>query len=464
MSQVSSVLDYQQKTESRPSYSFLKLMPLTQLPASPNITTSGGLSSSFQIPANSVFNWAESELQFTYTATACGIGANQYNVVYACGVPQIERIQVYTNSGVVLVDLNSANNFTNFTAPLLNSESDVKSMDSGSDARKTLSGIRVSNGLQTSVATGTIAVRPGLANWFADRNYSEQSYFVRATAAQNTAGPIIRYKIPLRMFRHTLLERDIDYPTTEIYNFQITWANVNKIHYSCAIATSIVENFTAPLSGHIDNLSLHMRREDNPDIKNKLLEQARSPQGLKILCDHAWLSKLNVSTASQSYVLRVNRGNGLRLKKIYCVPYFHTETGLTAYSHSIMKTVNSFGDKVLSYNTLLNSKQEQDGLIVCSVSKMDEWREHQLLLRESQIQSSDEFQFNFAHVSDYCDKSKPLWKQQRDDGNIIQGLDLKTDIEFMMQATTDGVDSINWYNYLICQREISISQNGVYIS
>jgi len=459
--EVSSVLDYQKKTESRPSYSFLRLMPLTQLPSGANITTSGGLTSQFQVPANSVFNFAESELQFTYSATKNEV-AGKYNLVYACGVPQIERIQMYTNSGVMLVDLNSVNNFTNFTAPILNSEGDVKSMDSGSDLKKTLGGIRVSNGLANNVVDGTIAVRPGISAWPADRNYSEQSYFVIASGANATVGPTIRYKIPLRMFRHTLFERDLDYPITEIYNIQITWASVRKIHYCATMATGVAFEAATGVSGTLSDLALYMRREDDPIIKERLLSQARSAEGLKILTDSAYLSKLNVGTQNQSYVLRVNRGNGLRLKKIYAVPYYATETDAYAYSHNIMKTITGYGDKLISYNTLLDSKQEQDTLIVCTSSKLDEFREHQLLLRGSQIQSSNEFQFNFVHVSDYCDKSKPLWRQQNEDANLIQGLELKNDHEWMMQATTDG-DNINWYNYIICQREISISQNGVYI-
>jgi len=459
--EVSSVLDYQKKTESRPSYSFLRLMPLTQLPASPNINTSGGLTSQFQVPANSVFNFAESELQFTYTATANG-AASKYNLVYACGIPQIERIQMYTNSGIMLVDLNSANNFTNFTAPILNSEGDVKSMDSGQDSKKTLGGIRVSNGLSNEKAAPNTAIRPGIDAWSADRSYTEQAYFVIANTDNAYTGPVIRYKIPLRMFRHTLFERDLDFPITEIYNIQITWASVRKIHYFATTGTGVITGAAPAVSGNISDLSLFMRREDDPVIKERLLSQARSAEGLKILTDSAYLSKLNVGTQNQSYVLRVNRGNGLRLKKIYCAPYNATETDATAYSHNIMKTKTTYGDKLISYNTLLDSKQEQDTLLVCTASRMDEFREHQLLLRESQIQSSDEFQFNFVHVSDYCDKSKPLWRQQKEDANIIQGLDLKNDHEFMMQATTDG-DNINWYNYIICQREISISQNGVYI-
>lgn len=106
---VATQLDYKQTSMIHPEYKFSKIYQQTGS-QTVTVSTAGNAESVFEIPVQAM-NLSKSVLSFTLTPAAAG-GANTYNYTFMdCAAP-ISQIQLYTQGGTYIVDINKANDYT----------------------------------------------------------------------------------------------------------------------------------------------------------------------------------------------------------------------------------------------------------------------------------------------------------------------------------------------------------------
>lgn len=122
---VGSEIDYTRKIVEHGSYEWTKILPITggQTVALSDTSTAETM---FEIPTKMI-NLARSHLTFDVGFQAPG--ANVANMLHADGIPCIDRLSLYTRSGVYLCDINNYNYFSKMTTKYTTSMDDFLQRD-----------------------------------------------------------------------------------------------------------------------------------------------------------------------------------------------------------------------------------------------------------------------------------------------------------------------------------------------
>lgn len=454
MSQVSEQFDYSKKIVSAPKYSFSKLLPQSGS-QSVSVLTSGGSEAVFEIPVG-VYNLSESYL--TFTIAAAQDLNTKYSYAYLNALTPISQIQAMTRGGVYLADINNVQNFTNLTVPVLTELNEFLTFPTGYNAVGMHQMFQPSNQLRTATAVSVMAIRPENAD--ASKSYTEMKYIENSAVGNNAAqGDIVwTVKIPLSLIKHSIFSLDKDLPFKEIINLRIVFGSSAKVYFT---GDSQTNPSSAPVAATeacpITNLTLFAAKQENEAISNGLMNQARSKEGMSILMDWVWGNKTSISTStSHSVTVKPSRAQGQRLKRIYHAVYDNTESANTAYDH------NQYGDdKVKEYYTILNNNREQPFNI--DTSNYDDYMIHAQKLKGSCLSDQNIFQYNGMHISDFCNSAKPLWLQEKEDQNVIQGLSLDQDITWSYFASSTTSAAYQDYTFVITQRELILNDQGIFV-
>eukprot|EP00732_Lithocolla_globosa_P000407 Lithocolla_globosa_v1_NODE_121_length_6109_cov_174.362075.p3 type:complete len:177 gc:universal NODE_121_length_6109_cov_174.362075:3686-3156(-) len=140
MSVVSQALDYQIKSVEHPTY---QLSKVTQQNGGTGvtITPASGQESIFELPPK-VMNLSESILSFTATYAELN---GKYTWVYTEGIPLIRQIQLYTRTGVHLVDINDLNKYMKCTMRMSHKVEDVITWDKVGSSSGYFEGLSINN-------------------------------------------------------------------------------------------------------------------------------------------------------------------------------------------------------------------------------------------------------------------------------------------------------------------------------
>ena len=108
-------IDFSTKLHLCPSYRYNKNIP-TSGSQSFTLGSSSTTNCQFELASN-CYNLSKSKLVFDITVGNCQ--GTMYNVIHADPLALFDRIQLYTRSGIQLVDLTSSNNFSKVVSPYI---------------------------------------------------------------------------------------------------------------------------------------------------------------------------------------------------------------------------------------------------------------------------------------------------------------------------------------------------------
>lgn len=438
MSIVSEELDFKSLSISHGTYQLSKVTPQSGL-STVNITTSGGQESIFEFSPR-VYNLGRSILSFTATPNASG--ASQYNWFHCDGLSMIRQIQLYTRTGVYMVDIQDLNKYMKMTMRMSHKIKDVITWDKADDADGYFEGLRCNNTDEVQITASALGGRPTTAG-LANTSMLEPSYtFVGAV---NTATPVINFQVPFSRIVDSIIGLDRDQLFGETIYLRIVWAPSTQAVFFGTSATNPTTGATV-FAGELvlSNLLVYLAVEQNPIIIQEM--QNKYNAGLSYMVPYVYHNKQNLSSTSQNISLKYNRAHGMKLKKILWSPFNNTESVNTTYDND-----NLADDKVLSYYTLVNNVRTSQ--FNYNTSAGEDWLDKKHLFKDSCILGSNEYYYNFVHVEDFTD-GKGL------DANIDDGLDLTTEIKWDMSATTADAQH-NHYIYAIATKQLTVSPAGV---
>ena len=107
-------IDFSTKLHLCPSYRYNKLIP-TSGSQTFSLQPSSTVNTQFELASN-CYNLSKSKLVFDINI---GGTASVFSILHADPLAMFDRIQLYTRSGIQLVDLNSANNFSKMVSPYI---------------------------------------------------------------------------------------------------------------------------------------------------------------------------------------------------------------------------------------------------------------------------------------------------------------------------------------------------------
>ena len=424
------------------TYEYTKVVPNTGS-QSTTITTSGGQEVIFEL-SSKVYNFNKSILSFTLTPA---LTSAKYNWMFADSLCMLRQVQLYTRTGLYLVDIQDANRYTNMTLRHETRSEELFTCDNGADGSLTWEGIRKCNRLAS-------------ANYRADgtgsqTNYLEPLYF--HIGGSGTATPVVNCKIDLGKMKNTLFDLNKDlYFGGEVLYLRLVFAPSTQICFAASSATDPTSG-TASYAGSIalSNITLYMAVEKNPDIEREMKNLVLS-SGINMTIPVVYYNKQNLTSSSQNISLRYNNAHGARLLKIIHSPYHNSESSSTAYNHDCLADA-----KLLEFYTMVNNTRTSQ--FNFDTSAFDDWMVRKDRIKGSSIFGSDEYYFNFVNIEDFTSPTNllSLPKDNYDPKLVEQGLDLLSqEVKWDCYMTTAG-NALNHYIYAICQKYLHIGPTGI---
>jgi len=209
-------LDYKKGIAAHGSYSLSKVIQQTSTNTAAAITGSG-VESIFELPPK-VYNFARSVLTFTNTPSAV---AAVFNMYFADGLPEFRQVQLYTRGGLMLADLQYADNYVN---QCLRHETKLESLidnDPATDGAGYLEGLQqmgytIANtvpnaGVPAAASLYNNQLVPCLGGTITVPSPDTPVYIIQSLNANvNAAQPVIKRKIPLSIIKNSIFELDKD--------------------------------------------------------------------------------------------------------------------------------------------------------------------------------------------------------------------------------------------------------------
>lgn len=428
----------------------------------------------FEIPASCV-NMSESLLKFDIKAPAPA--DTDFGTVMWRDRVAISRVRLETRQGAILADINHCAEYQKIACRAETSHD--KFMTNADDAggllcpmfRKPTDDAKVDQNSQTQ-AVNSVTLNydtnfqynnmypdsAGIANGtgrqvFPTYNREPTVMQVRLTGVANE----ISWGVKLgELLPNSVFSLDKSIPVPEVLVLRLTlgdkdqWGfeakSANLSLFDVSLQTGAApQAFTA--SHAITNLALYVATEQNMVLKNMLLSQAMTEEGLNIAIGyvHGYKSSLGTGTVNQS--LRFSSGHGQTLTKIY---------------HGIMdsSTLNGRNDskatgKITSFRTLLNDMNRQEyELTVANNEDYDYLREY--LLGSTQARVST-YHTNWSWIESFVGNNKNV-----SDSGALVGLPLG-DREQKWSIYLNMASAHPHFSFACCQKLLRISNAGVQV-
>jgi hypothetical protein len=414
----------------------------------------------FDIPAV-VFNMAQSSLNFVVTITQAGA---LLPAMHTLGVAPIERMSLYTRSGLYLVDIPNFANYTHSVMPLhtpidkKNSHGAIGVAAAAGTSEGLACGINptyyVSNLDSAAIPTDTYDTTTGAAQRPAGNpSIDGIQHIAFGTAA---AGLQVQYNIPFELLYGTLMcvNKDV-YFGSEILNLRIQFGGHNTFALACTAATSVSAGAIPIGSGAdagtvvVTNPHLLLAVEQSLPIKATLTSRVASAgYSLMVPFLYGFQNTLTAnSTTSVQY--RLNRGHGVNLMRVMSAVY-----NLDNVPAGVLNAWNNSGEKYSDLFTSLDNTRIQDSNM--STAAHDTYRYMRRMLEGSSVTGAGSLESNNMYVDSF-NNSKMIDVVSRD--MALGGVELDTERLYGATYTLGNNGNKTLYTWAIVQRELRVQAN-----
>lgn len=270
----------------------------------------------------------------------------------------------------------------------------------------------------------------------------------------------ISRSVPLSALTHTALAMDKDMIFGEDMYIRIQVAPWTQIGFTSTSAADPAAGVAAlTVAPKVRNFQLQLAHQVDPDLEAAV--RNRFQQGhLKFMIPYVYgWRNATLGAGVANIQIQLNNQLGKKLKRILHVPFLGSEATRFTYDHQ-----NVNGDKIVQYQTMLDSQPLQDYQLSClqpvagGARGMDDFRENSPLLHGSAIQGSASYYLNWLHVDSW---SQPKRDVSVPEENIDEGLDLTLAKSWGISATT--TDNLVHYTFGEFIREVHSLPQGLQI-
>lgn len=507
-----------QKLIDHSDYKIIKILPIN---SGDNITLDsvGGQESRFIIPGSYVFNLFNSYLSFREDSASVA-GANNYYYRFADLIPHIQRFQILSSAGqVLLCDVPDCHKYTNavlrhetrldemletdqvtfrpdaatnqisfgnfegLSPPqtiintTLSSTAFTKSAapggndpgDIASFVEQEINKFRTTNLLMTTSLPYYRTQGQAMKNKFI-----EPIYYLK-NSASNKLVPI-RNKLSLSLFKNTICAMNKNRYFGGDIEIKITWNKATNILF-IAKTTPVDTAIDTPFNITISGLELNLAVENNPLIVNDM-KTMFSNGGFNDFIPYLYVEKrVKDSAASHNITMDISRSWGQYLQKIIWFPANSFEAASTRYYHGLgpqfKDTVGGTDDDsdITNFLPAINSnpiyssaiRYRDGGSAADPVLLNEAYILQRDRLKGSSITSADDYNYNFTWYQDWTEPSpkwmKPLEPLEPD--VYIDGYRITDPIRYSIDVNFSVAGKRTHYLYAVMLRQLSVRPDGI---
>ena len=495
---VHNALDYRARIQSDPRYDLSDIYPQTgNRTLGLNATQTRQID--FEIPPRCV-NLSRCLLEFDVEATVTSTASlNQTVHIPSDHLSPIERIEVFTRTGVRLMDLDQQQVWSKISNSYFAGRTDYEAAGAAdSDFQQQVKSKFIKTQTTQSVVNDDI------------HNINKQTVGLKPLTKfpwkKTTPGVSTHLKkisIDLSHFRDSILSVDKSlYFGGQVLIVKLTIAPTNSWIFQKTTAT------TGPTVGDTDggpfwtpggastsklanqsdfaaaitdvtyalkDVTMRCAFESNPVLISQIKSKVMTGSGLKLFFPYtySWVEPKTQSSGKISHIVRFNRGYGLRLQRIVWTATNVNILNPLKASSDVQNTmayqqtdsatpVANVQPLIKSYYTTLNNRRLQERDLIVTDSKenftSDTFDYAKQILEKSVCNSQLAMLDNWAHVDAFDAYSA----DKKDFSNVIAGLPLSDDMQYAISAEIDSQSaSMQTSVFAVCQRSLQLKADSV---
>ena len=459
-------INYRQKVMADSEYKFTKVIQNT---GGEDVSiTNSQLTSTFELPAVA-YNLSKSYINFTQTIPHND--DTKFAHAYR-DTPPFARLELVTRGGQYLMDITNYSNIYQTFGQRTKMIDDFQGDDDAVLIKQNLANLGATITVPAIPATPSVPAGdpvpeiPEVPAAVVNVAYAnptlalpEIQKFKTGIAATQAAGTgvvgdvVTQWRISGEQLYNCVMSLDKTVLFNEVLNLRISWNS--SAGHGFWTDTAPVNGTPAEIPAGspilIGNLAVYLAQESNPMVLNDLVREVSS-SGMSVLIPYTHAYKTNLTGGSHAVSIRLSRGHGQSLERVY--------TGFNTGAEAL----NTRYDAVLagqfqSFYTLLDSKRMQEFDI--SVPNKDyAWMKTQEKKDRVVSLALSNDDTNFAHSDSWC-SGLECAKHQKNGG-----LDLSVERKYDLYATRDGGvagTAVNYYTAAVCQKQLMISPAGVQV-
>lgn len=403
------------------------------------INSSQGQEIVHTIPALSVFNPSKSFLEFTSTPEAT---ASSYNYQHVNTIPFFQRIDVKTVSGQPFQYNDNLANKLAVELPIKTTKDELRGNDEVSGGAGIWEGLSSTNGTITSTQPNQFGKHPDAVA--TNKNYTEKKDLV--VGGLNTATPIVKWRIPLRLFGDFLAcDRAVCF--AEPVQITLLTSPITKCYFLATSAIDPTSGTGAGTSVALSAIKMDIAYVEDDfgqatKIRNKMLAS-----GLSLLVENTVTTSVSLSGTTQNYTYNLSSAQGKRIRYMKFAA-FQTQTTNKAYFRN-----NQSQAIYTALRTYMGGKYRQQSPM--TISNFDDYLHMKNIIKTSCYQSTGEFYHDPVFIDAWCDHN--VKDPTKSLGFPLQGNGNDT---YMIEATT--VSATNVFNFFATyERRLAITREGI---
>lgn len=459
-------------------------VPCTAMSSLPtSITTGGGETETWNLPANIVFTPADIEYTIKFTGAAT---ASRANFFYSNQFP-LRRITV-THEGTTLLDLSNVITYTNLVSFSGLSRSRIQSMDKAYGANATAVGIHefARTGINTDYFSDTFSASDATTSYIAWRANQTTDFMgmiasgatdPTATAASsigfpteigsdyptelfnatsvNTAAPAILTRVRMGdILKGTWfgIKKDFYAPGTIVINF--TWEGSTRWTFESSATSTFQTAYAMTKSITVAGQKMLVPVQRDPTII-KEITGAYLAGSLKYIYTDPLLKEINYTSGTNQIPIQTCAAGVFSRIKMQIWGVYNANLNKTESFNHRMDESESENRKVRSFYTQLNDQRIQSTLI--DLNTYDDWAEMRKHLQNSVVGLSSAtyrkfwFWAEFYGLNDFVESL---------DSDELQGYDSSVrDYSYVVQATTTNRANL-WIMIILGMKMITYEKGG----
>ena len=461
---LTSEMQRQPKLATYGNYKWQKLIPTLAIPST---ITDGGDKISITLPpkcANHFFD----RLEFLCTmtdVTQIDIGTpltpnlvDAYNKQFTSGICPILRVEVVTQSSVILMDINDFNKFTNTTFKRCIPYTDVLTFD-----RLREGGLQALYEGLTLNNSDVVSILPYTAGVYENPNVDYLA--LREVIDDDTVNSTlpIRYTITMGNIKESIFSVCQDMNFNEPITINFYTAPATHVGFRSETIHDNIKS-RAPTKYTLTDFSYYLAEQTNKDI----LDMVNNNPKQEILIPYVYgiMKPTPTISALNTYVLKFNKNHGKRILRTYYSPYYDyrsVEVLPDEQNGSLIYKQENYNSEMYSaINIIVNGDRiaSEDYLR----SNYTDYTSQKHLLKGSSIISMLEHYRYSGYIHNFSD-NYPLCKEfDFDRKNWIVGTEVYSNYDIEWVITAGSKASFNYF-WTVFQRKLIIDKiAGVYLS
>jgi hypothetical protein len=469
---IETPLEHQYKSNTTSDisyYSYRRIFPLSE----PTVALNGTCISEFEITPNQVFNLSKSFLEADFVFPTTGV--NTYtNVAHSGFCAYINQVEFIDASGKQLVWIQYPEQYTKIVWPTSISQEEflTNPMPIAAVSIPLVAGLKTtllnrSNVIPTVINGGAPATSTTGALVSTGTGLEAYSGVQHAIVGAVTNGAdnldilAVRLQMPLSQFCGTLFACNKDLYFGQTTTIRITWNQGLKMGYKMVAADGTVP-LSLAFAPTISNDRIRLAQQANP-ITAESIKKSIYSEGMKLNVPFVWGYKITLANGDaanptpQSFLRKINKGHGQRLLRVWTAQFNTAGDSGGAYFCQNQNFRDTMFTEVWAQ---LDGNNLQESNLVNANGDIYEFIQQKL--DKSAGGSANQYLSSAFMLNDFTP-----WKtiDYAKSDCIVGGLSLSEEREYSINFISKQVPNGNannlYYMFIVCQRELLITADGV---